>query len=288
MAFGFGVVACLLSVEDNPMGKDESFVAVRGRDLRHPPQPERRERFMNLTPTPEKVWLFRGVFLAVLVLFWLGYASACENWRVTEDLLARGKTTVAKPRGGDLWERLKPEESVIRLKGRAPVLKRKKTYSYEVEGRHYEDYTTGEADPVRQTITYLPEDPRVHRLGVIQPQSLARKLGGAAMMFVFLVLPTFGFFTCCVVTPGNPYPTRLGWWLILGFSAAQIALVLTMIFLVRKPALVILALYVPTFVGGTIAATLCVRFFAWRWNIKLSNLTEVIESEGKRGHRRFS
>jgi hypothetical protein len=243
---------------------------------------------MNLTPTPEKVWLFRGVFLAVLVLFWLGYASACENWRVTEDLLARGKTTVAKPRGGDLWERLKPEESVIRFKGRDPVLKRKKTYSYEVEGRYYEDYTTGEADPVGQTITYLPEDPTVHHLGVIQPQSPARKLGLVAMMIVFLVLPTFGFFTFCVGSPGKPYPTRQGWWIILGFSAAQIALVLTMIFLVRQPVLVILALYVPAFVGGTIAAILGVRFFAWRWNIKLSNLTEAIEPEGKWGLRRFS
>ena len=206
----------------------------------------------------------------------------------TEDLLARGKTTVAKPRGGDLWERLKPEERVIRLKGRAPALKRKKTYSYEVEGRYYEDYTTGEADPVGQTITYLPEDPTVHRLGVIQPQSPARKLGLVAMMIVFLVLPTVGFFTFCVGTPGKPHPTRQGWWIILGFSAAQIALVLTMIFLVRKPVLVILALYVPAFVGGTIAAILGVRFFAWRWNIKLSNLTEAIEPEGKWGLRRFS
>lgn len=243
---------------------------------------------MNLTPTRVKVWLGRGVFLAVLVLFWWGYANACENSRVTEDLLARGKTTVAKPRGGDLWERFRPEESVLRFKGRVPVLKREKTYSYEVEGRYYEDHTTGEADPVGQTITYLPEDPTVHRLGVIQPQSPARKLGGVATMIVILVIPTFGFFMCCVVSPGKPYPTRQGWWIILGFSAAQIALVLTMIFLVRKPELVILALYVPAFVGGTIAAILCVRFFAWRWNIKLSNLTEAIEPEGKWGRRRFS
>jgi hypothetical protein len=231
---------------------------------------------MNLTPTPEKVWLFRGVGLAAPVLVWLGYASACEDWAVAEDLLARGKTTFAEPRKG--YERFLPEKHVVVPKGRGFAVKRRRSYTYVAEGRDYENYTTGEVDPVGQTITYLPEDPTVHRLGVIQPQSPARKLGLVAMMFVLLALPTAGFFMVCVVSPGKPYPTRQGGWVILGFSAAQIALVLTMIFLVRKSVLVILALYVPAFVGVSIAAVLCVRFFAWRWNIKLSDLTEP---EGK-------
>src|SRR5205085_7233748 len=107
--------------------------------------------------TAEKVWLCRGVFLALMVGGWLLYAGGSAKSRVDDDLLARGKTTIAKPRKG--FDRWLPEGSVLSFKGRVPVLKRKKTYSYEAEGRYYRDYTTGEADPVGQTITYLPEDP---------------------------------------------------------------------------------------------------------------------------------
>src|SRR5262245_59085769 len=98
--------------------------------------------------TADKVSLGRGGFLALMVGFWLAYAGACGGGRVTDDLLARGKTTVANPPKRTLTELLRGEERVLRFKGRMPVLERKKSYSYEVEGRYYEDYTTGEADPL--------------------------------------------------------------------------------------------------------------------------------------------
>jgi len=55
-------------------------------------------------------------------------------------------------------------------------------------------------------------------------------------------------------------------------NSTQLALVFTTLYLVPQPFLTVLALYVPAFVGGTIAVLLGVRFFAWRWGIKLGSL----------------
>jgi hypothetical protein len=236
--------------------------------------------YLNQLPAPAQVWLGRGFCLALMVLVWWLYAYGCESWRVEEDLLARGKTTVAERRKGDYVSR--PDTVIVPTPRRVFVIQNW-SYTYVAEGREYETYAEGKVDPVGQAVTYLPEDPTVHRLGVIQPQSPAWKLAGAALMFVFLAIPTLGFVMFCVVSPSKLEPTRQGGWVILGLSAAQIALALTVIFLVRQPVLVILALYVPSFVGGIIAAILCVRFFAWRWNIKLSrNSAEAIQPERKR------
>jgi hypothetical protein len=141
--------------------------------------------------------------------------------------------------------------------------------SYVIEGCYYEDDTTGEEDPVGQTITYLPEDPTVHRLGTIQQRSPTSFSWGALVAAGFIFLPTLGFFLICVLSPGETEPTLQGWWIILGLSTAQIVLVFTTLFLVRQSFLVVLTRYVPAFVGGTIAVLLGVRFFAWRWGIKL-------------------
>jgi hypothetical protein len=218
--------------------------------------------------TAKKVWLCRGVFLTLMVGGWLLHAGGVAKSRVDDDLLARGKTTIAKHRKGlDRWL---PEGHVPGVVGRVPVLRRKKTYSYEAEGRYYEQYTTGEKDPVGQTITYLPEDPTVHRLGAIQPQSTAIAIFGTLVLAGLTVLMTFFFFLFCVLSfPFEENPTRQAGWIILGLGTAQCALVFTTLWLVRQPFLVVLTRYVPAFVGGTIAALLGVRFFARRWGIKL-------------------
>jgi hypothetical protein len=236
--------------------------------------------------TTKQVWLCRGCFLAFMVGFWLLYYGATKP-SVTDDLLARGKKTVANPRNGlDRWL---AEGYVIGVEGRVPVLKRKKTYSYEVEGRYYEDYTTREANPVGQTITYLPEDPTIHRLGVIEPPSTAINVCCTLVVAGFTSLFTFFFIGCCVLSPREDNPTRQGWWIILGLGAAQCALVFTTLYLVRQPFLVVLTRYVPAFVGAAIAALLGVRFFARRWGIKLGEpLTQADCHVGLRGERGFT
>jgi hypothetical protein len=238
--------------------------------------------------TADKVWVGRGGFLAAMVGFWLVYAWVCAGWWVEEDFLARGKTTVAHPRKKTLEELIRGEERVLRFEGRIPVLKRKKEYSYVVEGRSYEDYTTGEANPVGQTITYLPEDPTVHRLGFVEPRSTAIKVCGTLLLAGLTSLFTFGFFMFCVFSSVDENPTRQGWWVILGLGTAQCALVFTTLYLVRQPFLVVLTQYVPAFVGGTIAVLLGVRLFARRRGIKLGKPPGGIERTLCEARRHFS
>src|SRR5262249_28704383 len=108
---------------------------------------------VQVTLTPgggREIWLGRVICLALMVGAWLGFAGFVEMWAVERALLARGKTTVAK----------RTREEKIRSS-------RYKAYHYEAAGREYKDSTEGTDDPEGQTVTYLPENPSVHRLGVI-------------------------------------------------------------------------------------------------------------------------
>jgi len=89
--------------------------------------------------------LGRGFFLALMAGAWLWYANRCADWRVDDELLARGKTTVAKHQKTE-W---------VSQRG---IPNKKTTYSYVVDGRYYEHQVTRppwRADPEGQTITII-------------------------------------------------------------------------------------------------------------------------------------
>jgi hypothetical protein len=146
-----------------------------------------KQKFEKLR-APAQLWLARGGCLALMVLVWLWPAYVCADWTLTEDLLARGKTTVAERRKGDYISR--PETVIVPTRRYVFVIQ-KWSYTYVAEGREYETYAEGKVDPVGHTVTYLPEDPTLHRLGDIEPLSPARMLGCFAFINRSLIQATY-------------------------------------------------------------------------------------------------
>jgi hypothetical protein len=218
-------------------------------------------------------WLLRVVTLAILVGVWLLNAHGVENRRVADELRARGRTTVAKdpyrnPR--ERWEeRSRPDPYPTRA------------YLFVVDGVEYRRTTTKEGfDPVGKTVTYLPEDPNVHQVGDILPEP-GMPWWGYGVLLLFAAgfgLVTVAFFLLALLPPGEPEPTRAGWWCIVTLAAIQFTAALVTTTFFRVPFQTLLMPGVPLFVGGTVLAVAGVRLSAWGWGVALREPDKRVRS----------
>ncbi len=208
-------------------------------------------------------WGGRAFLLVMIVGGWLLNAHGMENRRMADELRARGHTTLAKDPFKNPLDRSKEPRQF----GLFPT----KAYLYVVDGVEYRHTTSAsffreEIDPIGKTVTYLPEDPNVHQVGDIRPKEGVPLWVVCGMLIVAVLFGgglTLGFFLSALTSTVETDPTRLGWWFIWVLSVTQVAIALGTTTFFRVPFLILLTQYVPAFVGGTVAAIVAVRLFAW-------------------------
>jgi hypothetical protein len=218
---------------------------------------------------PAKFWLMRVVTLAVIVGAWLLNAHGAENQRVADELRARGQTTTAQDPYKDPFDRWK-ERSQVRL---SPM----RAYLYVVDGVEYRHTTSKrEFDPVGKTVTYMPEDPNIHQVGEVVPEAGMPWWGYVVFPVIALLLGgvTVAFFLIALLPPGEPEPTRVGWWCIVLLAAIQFTTALVTTTFFRVPFSTLLTQGVPLFVGGTVLAVAGVRLSAWSRGVALREPVE--------------